>query len=89
MRSITFIFIFVLDFITLLGQSEHTKPYKILEGHKHKINSICYSNAGDLLASAGWDNTVRIWDMNKYQQKFVLIGHEDNVWVAMFSPDDR
>jgi WD40 repeat protein len=41
------------------------------------------------LASCGWDNTVRIWDMNKYQEKVVLLGHEDNVWTVMFSPDDK
>ncbi len=89
MRGIAFLFIFVFAFTTLIGQTESTKPYKILEGHKHKINSICYSSTGGLLASAGSDNTVRIWDTNKYQEKFVLIGHEDNVWVAMFSPDDK
>jgi len=89
MKNICFLLLLFFDFVLIFGQSENPKPYKILKGHKHKINSICFNNTGDLLASAGWDNTVRIWDMNTYQEKFVLLGHEDNVWGAIYSPDDK
>lgn len=89
MKNIIFIFILGLDFVQLFGQYGNIEPYKILKGHEYKINSICYNKTGDLLASCGWDNTVRIWDMNKYQEKFVLLGHEDNVWGVIFSPDEK
>lgn len=89
MRKITFLLILVFDFITMLGQSENTEPYKVLKGHEYKINCISYNKTGDLLASCGWDNTIRIWDMNKYQEKFVLHGHEDNIWGVMFSPNNK
>jgi len=89
MKNICFLLLLVFDFVSIFGQSENPEPYKILKGHKHKINDICFNKTGDLLASAGWDNTVRIWDMNKYQEKFVLLGHKDNVCGVMFSPDDK
>ena len=34
----------------------------------------------DLLASAGSDGTVRIWDPRTGQQRTVLEGHQGGVW---------
>jgi len=63
-----------------LAQEPDPPPVKVLRGHLHKVNYICYNKAGDLLASCGWDNTVRLWDMHTFTEKFVMQGHEDNVW---------
>ena len=88
MKIKVLIFLIILSQAFAFGQTD-TVPYSILKGHKYKINHITYNKTGDLLASAGWDNTVRIWDMNTYREKFVLLGHEDNVWGVKFSPDNK
>jgi len=89
MRRFFLIYTVFVGSIYCHGQSDSIEPFKILKGHLHKVNSISYDKTGDLLASCGWDNSVRIWDMNTYTVKHVLIGHEDNVWGVKFSPDDK
>jgi len=79
----------VLSCISISGQTNEIPPARTLKGHLHKVNHICFNNTGDLLASCGWDNTVRLWDMKTYTEKQVFRGHEDNVWTVKFSPDEK
>ncbi len=39
-----------------------------LEGHQAIIRSLVFSTGGDVLASASWDGTVRLWDVETGQQ---------------------
>ncbi len=65
------------------------EPYKVLTGHKHKINSVAFSKDSRYLISSSWDNTVRIWDMDNFSTKQILIGHNDNVWDCTISSDNK
>src|SRR5262249_1031449 len=44
------------------------KFIKSFEGHTHHVMDIGWSNTGNLLASAGGDNTVKIWGFEKGEQ---------------------
>lgn len=53
------------------------------------IEAISFSPDGKLLASAGWDGTVRIWEIKSGRAVAVL--HKHKTWVAdvCFSPDGK
>lgn len=74
-RKSTITILILLPFFCL-GQN----PYKILKGHKHKVNNLSFSNDCKYLISSSWDNTVRVWNMDTFDSTMVLTGHKDNVW---------
>ncbi|KAF1828299.1 hypothetical protein BDW02DRAFT_512645 [Decorospora gaudefroyi] len=64
-----------------MGQPLHT-----LEGHTSYVTSVTFSAAGDRLASASYDQTVRVWDAKMGQP---LHTFENTGWVqsVAFSGD--
>ncbi|GIV80773.1 MAG: hypothetical protein KatS3mg051_0127 [Anaerolineae bacterium] len=63
------------------------RPLGALEGHSQPVRALSWSPQGDRLASAGLDNTVRIWDVASRQTLQVLAGHTDWVFSVAWSPD--
>lgn len=70
-------------------QNQGIKPFKTLKGHPYKIMYLDFSSDGKYLASCGWDNTIRIWDMNNFSQINVLEGHTDVVWTSVLSNNKK
>jgi RNA polymerase sigma factor (sigma-70 family) len=60
-----------------------------LRGHKGDIYALASSPGGRLLASAGYDQTVRVWDAAAGKQLHSLTGHRSGVVALAFSPDGK
>ena len=49
--------------------------------------AVAFTPDGSRLASAGWDKTVRLWDVASGQEMVTLRAHADAVNAVAFSPD--
>lgn len=56
-------------------------------GHTSWVNGVSFSPDGTRLASAGEDNTIRLWDTGTGSELRALRGHNDAVVGVSFSPD--
>jgi serine/threonine protein kinase len=60
-----------------------------LEGHTGMVHGVCFSTDGRRLASAGQDQTVKVWDVERGTETLSLKGHAGAIHAVCFSPDGR
>ncbi|NJN74436.1 MAG: hypothetical protein HC799_17405 [Limnothrix sp. RL_2_0] len=78
-----------LKVLTTLEQSYFEVQEKNrLEGHTDSIFDVNLSPNGQLLASASWDDTVRLWSLEG-ELLTTMIGHEERVTRVVFAPDGQ
>src|SRR3712207_4503941 len=64
--------------------AQTSKEYK---GHGALVFSVAVSPDGSTLATASFDNTIKLWDLKSGKEKSTLKGHTSPVYSVVFSPD--
>ncbi|MDY6803482.1 MAG: hypothetical protein SXA11_06700 [Cyanobacteriota bacterium] len=59
-----------------------------LAGHKGLVYDASFSPDGELIATASYDNTVKLWSRDGEELQ-TLRGHEGRVYTVSFSPDGK
>jgi WD40 repeat protein len=77
-----------------LFQVADWKLLAALRGHDDVVFAVDFSRDGNRLASASFDKTVRIWNLEQraagsIPEERVLTGHSDFVYAVAFSPDGK
>lgn len=65
------------------------KPLARLTGHQKQVNHVAFSPDGKWIASAGFDNSVKLWDGRTGKFITSLRGHVGAVYRLSFSSDSR
>jgi WD40 repeat protein len=60
-----------------------------LKGHNSLVSSVTFSPDGKFLASGSGDKTVKVWEVERWQEIATLWKHEKTVWSVTFSPDRK
>jgi ribosome assembly protein 4 len=71
------------------GGATPKKSLARLTGHQKTVNHVCFSPDGRLVASAGFDNAVKLWDARTGRFIATLRGHVANVYRVDWSADSR
>ena len=61
----------------------------LLTGHTWGISALAFSPDGRILASASWDNPIRLWDVHTGKLRAALAGYVNDMSSIVFSLDGK
>jgi WD40 repeat protein/serine/threonine protein kinase len=76
-------------FVTLWDTTTWQRVWRPFEGQTVGVMGVAFSPDGKRLATAGQDQTVRIWEVATGQELKKLEGHSGSVWRVAFSKDGQ
>ena len=93
MRQRVMPIVFLFGAIVAISLAQAPPALSPLEGKGHTalIHSIGISPYGKTIATAGFDKTVRLWEIkdNKLVEVKSIPAHNDPVYAVAFSPDGK
>ena len=58
----------------------------VIQGHRGLVERVEFSPRGEFMVSAGWDDTIRLWNFEG-KEVDLFTGHTDDVWDVSFNPN--
>jgi WD40 repeat protein len=71
----------------LVWDASTGKPLHTLRGHERSVFNVAFSPDSRLLASAGYDKTLRLWDLTHPENAAEVLTNGETVLNAAFSPN--
>jgi WD40 repeat protein/uncharacterized caspase-like protein len=75
-----------------IWRNNHDGTQKLIHtllGHQATISQIKYSPDGKIIASASWDQTIKLWQAQTGELINTLKGDQDGINSIVFSPDSQ
>jgi WD40 repeat protein len=72
-----------------LFETQSWRRLGALKGHEHVINAISFASDGKILASAGIEGSVRLWNVPAVAEVAAFYDHLGPVEAVAFSSDDQ
>ncbi len=69
--------------------STEQRPQPIVYTESSHVGAVAYAPDGGLIAVAGWDHTLSIWDVPSRSLKQRLAGHDHALWCIDWSSDGK
>ena len=85
LKDIIIIKLIMVSFLLLIKTSHSIEQYT---AHGGPVKGLAVSASNNLMASASFDYSVVIWDLNPIKEKLTLIGHDAAVNTVKFSPNN-
>lgn len=82
-----FVGIFCITILYFTARADETALLQTLQAHRGGVTSVAFSPNNQLLASCGFDSTIKIWDVAHWTLLKVLRGHSFEVNAIVFSRD--
>lgn len=61
-----------------------------LDGHRRAIRAVCsFPHDPDIVASASWDKSVKLWSISRKSEVATLVGHSGQLFAMDVAPDGK
>ena len=69
-----------------LGSKSIAKPVRVIHAcHLDWVTSVAWSDTANFVVTASVDQSVKVWDVTSYTEKFHLQGHEAAITSVAYS----
>ncbi len=67
----------------------NVREMRSFQGHTSVIMAVDFSPDGQIIASASFDKTIKLWQVSTGKLLATLEGHQERLWSLRFSPDGK